>query len=299
MKKNFPFILSLITVSLGGGVLVAHAQGYTPLAPLPGTTFTEEAGSATDMVTYLSGAIKLLVAVAGAVAVLMAVIGGTQYVAAGISPDAKSDAKNRITNAFIGLALILTSYLILNSINPNLVAFKFKLKDVTPRVTVITEPSTLISTETSREEGAVRSVLTTDTQIKINSGPCETAEGRIGCTNVRNLNGKALTGVKLLDAKTCSRRNAIGFLANNCFVLITGGTEYGVHQTHGDGTVESSTKLDLHKGDADGVVDNYIKKNGVVPEIPCGIKNAPKYQPDGPTGGTYVDEGNHWHVCYD
>ncbi|MBI5400951.1 MAG: hypothetical protein HZB12_02460, partial [Candidatus Yonathbacteria bacterium] len=43
---------------------------------------------------------------------------------------AKSDAKERIIGALIGLGLILTSWLILNSINPNLVNFNLNLPAV-------------------------------------------------------------------------------------------------------------------------------------------------------------------------
>jgi len=106
----------------------AFAQ-YSPLAPLPigpgGTT-----PATWTLSTYLTGAIKLLVASAGALAVVMLVIGGTQYVAAGINPSAKGDAKERIGNALIGLILVLTSYLILNSIDPKLVQFNLSLSPV-------------------------------------------------------------------------------------------------------------------------------------------------------------------------
>lgn len=131
--KSFSSILSFVIISLVVGTLVTHAQNYTPLAPLPGTIITDDtvAGvGTTDISTYLSGAIKLLVALGAALAVLFAIIGGTQYVAAGISPDAKSGAKERILNSFIGLAIVLTSYLLLNSINPNLVRFNFMLPPV-------------------------------------------------------------------------------------------------------------------------------------------------------------------------
>lgn len=125
MKKSA--ILSAVLVGIFSFVLVASAEiPYVPLAPLP-----IGAGGATPtsytMSTYLSGMLKLLIALGGATAILMAIIGGTQYVASGIAPSAKQDAKNRITSAFIGLALVLTSYLILNSINPKLVAVNFML----------------------------------------------------------------------------------------------------------------------------------------------------------------------------
>lgn len=128
--KYFSSILAFVVLSLGVGALVAQAQqAYTPLAPLPGTVTS--AGT-TDIVTYLSGAIKLLIALGAALAVLFAIIGGTQYVAASINPSAKSDAKERVAGALLGLAIILSSYLLLNTINPELVNVSFKLEPVTP-----------------------------------------------------------------------------------------------------------------------------------------------------------------------
>lgn len=142
--KHFPFILALILSLFGSLVFIASAQNYVPLAPLPGTFTGTEATPKTDMTTYLSGAIKLLLAIGASLAILMTVIGGTQYVAAGISPDAKSNAKSMIANSFLGLTLMLVSYLILNSINPKLVQFDLSLKKTEMGITnidVVTCPS--------------------------------------------------------------------------------------------------------------------------------------------------------------
>lgn len=130
--KHLPSILSALIIFFGLGAAVAYAQNYTPLAPLPGTFETSATGvKTTNISLYLSGSIKLIIALGAALAVLFAIIGGTQYVAAGITPDAKSGAKERIFNSLIGLTIILTSYLLLNSINPTLVNVSFKLDPVT------------------------------------------------------------------------------------------------------------------------------------------------------------------------
>ncbi len=129
----FISILAGITISLVGSVFVASAQGYDPLVTLPGVT---KVGTQVGMGEYLAGMMKFIIALAGVFAILMAIIGGTQYVAAGISPNAKGEAKERITNAFIGLILVLVSYLILNSINPKLVKFELLLPPISgPAVT--------------------------------------------------------------------------------------------------------------------------------------------------------------------
>ncbi|HBH71826.1 MAG TPA: hypothetical protein DDX26_03150 [Candidatus Yonathbacteria bacterium] len=128
MKKIVIFISLMATFFVFASF--THAQDYTPLAPLPGT-FTGATGSeTTNLSTYLGGMLKLLIALGAGVSILVAIIGGTQYVVAGIAPSAKQDAKERILNALIGLTLVLTSYLILNSINPGLVQFNFSLPPI-------------------------------------------------------------------------------------------------------------------------------------------------------------------------
>lgn len=94
------------------------AAGYVPLAPIEGTLIPGT--TQTDLPTYLVGMFKVGVAGAGVLAFLMIVWGGFTY----LSTDAitgKEEGKARITRAVGGLILALTSYIILNTINPQLV----------------------------------------------------------------------------------------------------------------------------------------------------------------------------------
>ncbi len=138
--KYFIPILVGFTITLTGGVLLASAQGYDPLVALPGVT---EVGKKVEIGAYLADMMKFIVALAGVFAIIVAIIGGTQYVAAGISPNAKNDAKERMINAFIGLTLVLVSWLILNSINPKLVILNFKLPPVTGTAVTTSGPGAL------------------------------------------------------------------------------------------------------------------------------------------------------------
>ncbi len=74
--------------------------------------------------TYLKGLYAFGIAIAAALAVLMITLGGVQY----STTDAiggKSEGKEKIKSALIGLLLALLSYTILNTINPYLVAGDF------------------------------------------------------------------------------------------------------------------------------------------------------------------------------
>ena len=103
-------------------VLGAYSvSAYEALESLPNVTGRET----TSLGGYLSNIYALGIGLAGVLAVLMIVIGGIQYIGSGMSPSGKNDARDRITNAIMGLLLALLSWLILNTIDPNLVSLNF------------------------------------------------------------------------------------------------------------------------------------------------------------------------------
>lgn len=115
-------IVKRVVVFLGAFLFVFGAQaafgaGYAVLESIPGIN----AGSSPSLSIYLSAIFKTGIGLAGVLAVLMIVIGGIQYIGSGMSPSGKSDARDRITSAIMGLLLALLSWIILNTINPNLV----------------------------------------------------------------------------------------------------------------------------------------------------------------------------------
>lgn len=279
--KYFSKILAFLLISLGVGVFIANAQNYTPLAPLPGTFTGAKGSEVTNMALYVSGAIKLLIALGGALAVLYAIIGGVQYVAASINPSAKADALGKVWNALLGLAIILTSYLLLNSINPNLVRFNFMLPPVgTSPLQQYQQLGGDVSTWHS--DATERAALS---PVAINKSNCANIND-LDCTSVYGLAPDVITKIKSLQS------------ACGCSVEITGGTEYWLHRSH-----NNNRRVDLSKGGPDA----YIIGTGIPSVTSCGVSTDPHYLVN---GATYVDEPNrdrngnvvgtnrHWHVCY-
>lgn len=119
------FVFSLLLIPHTIHILAATApNSYVPLAPLPGTCAGggDCAGKPVDLGSYIQGMFKLLIGVAAALAVIMIVIGGITY----MSSDAisgKSDGKDMITQAIYGLLLAMASWLILYTVNPQLLQF--------------------------------------------------------------------------------------------------------------------------------------------------------------------------------
>ncbi len=72
---------------------------------------------------YIAGAYKYILGIATIAAIVMVMIGGFQYAAAGGYGDT-SKAKERIKNAVIGLILLSSTWLILWTVNPELVRLR-------------------------------------------------------------------------------------------------------------------------------------------------------------------------------
>ena len=102
---------------------------YTLLQPLPG--LGGDNTGVTGLSQYLGWLYKFALGAAAFLAVLMIVIGGIQMIVGGASETARSDGKKRIQQAIWGLLLAITAWLILYSINPDLVKTGLTIPDIT------------------------------------------------------------------------------------------------------------------------------------------------------------------------
>lgn len=335
-KFLFPLCAVAIFFSIALSVSAANPNtlevSYTPLAPLP----IGEGGSSPDTWTissYLSGMLKLLIALGAAFAVLRGIIGGVQYIASGITPDAKNRAKSDINNAIIGLVIVLTSYLILNTINPKLIKFEWSLPPIEGTHAKVTTVATgyapgyttcqfntdcasgyectfLHSVDGTlgectpesapvwNDDSSVRNDLNNPPyNIAVNKPNCAKI-GDSNCTSVYGLSSFVISSLKALKT-ACSDGGVY------CPIKITGGTEYWLH---GNGSTDMDANptnhkpgknvIDLQKGGVS--LDNYIKSHTTTEQSGCA--NGTHYKIG---AAVYVDEtsssmnsGPHWHVCY-
>jgi len=84
---------------------------------IPGT---EKIQSNTSLPSYLKYVYNLSVFLAGILSFVLLVWGGIKYITSANRPGKMADAKEQISAAFLGLIIVLASFLILNSINPEL-----------------------------------------------------------------------------------------------------------------------------------------------------------------------------------
>ena len=97
---------------------------YQLLAPLPGLTNYESDSKINPCAfgKYMNLLIKLVIGIAAVLAMIMIIKGGFEYMASSL-PSGKESGKGTIMEAILGLVIALSAYLILYTINPDLLNF--------------------------------------------------------------------------------------------------------------------------------------------------------------------------------
>ncbi|MBI4592318.1 hypothetical protein HY733_02635 [Candidatus Uhrbacteria bacterium] len=79
---------------------------------------------------YIAGVYKYLLGISTTIAIVMVMVSGLQWTFGATSQKAISSAQGRIKNAVTGLVLLMSSYLILFTVNPNLIKLQFPQLDI-------------------------------------------------------------------------------------------------------------------------------------------------------------------------
>jgi hypothetical protein len=110
--------------------------------PCPDGTFgLGDCQPSTNIPNYLNNLYKFAVGMAGLLALGMIVAGGVYYTISAGSSDKQKEAKDMITSALWGVALLLGSYLILNTVNPEITKLNLGFTDIEGRNVVRLNPT--------------------------------------------------------------------------------------------------------------------------------------------------------------
>lgn len=115
------------------------ADGYSTQGRIPGIEYGSDLG------VFIKSIYNWGIGIVGILALAQLVIGGVQYMMSG-AVDKTQAAKDRIFNALIGVVMALTSYLIIYTINPELVKVGFELAPLDQSISISTEKITACMT---------------------------------------------------------------------------------------------------------------------------------------------------------
>ncbi len=325
MKKLFLafYILALIMPVFIPVSATTTPTDYKLLEPLPfvGKTGSEEPEAVATSVSYVQGIMRLIIALAGALTVMKLVFAGFKYMTTEAFTG-KTGAKDDISNALIGFLLVISSYILLNTINPKFLNFDLTIEGVNIadcNDCELTAPATeeeqrAGDIEDSSASAGVRGPsygkpwgsddynrrMFAALKIGVNRQSGCLTIGEVNCTSLYNMSSKVIEGIKSIKTLCQVPDNQL---------IITGGTEYWLHgnrSTELDGPNRNITAhrpaglaVDLSKTSST-VLNDCIKDKGIRADALTGCSNGMKYTY---RGIVFVDEnmaGNsaHWHVCF-
>ncbi|MDP2655230.1 MAG: hypothetical protein Q8P17_01580 [bacterium] len=148
--------------------VVALAQGFVPLAPIPGLTDTQYAPN--GLAAFFNNLYKFAIGIAAALAVIQIIWAGLEIaIFQKDSVSAITDNKGKIYNAIFGLVLVLSPVLVFSIINPSILNLSLNLPALDTRSSApasqTTQTYTLSNTEQQLREsggGTVSSSFTAD-----------------------------------------------------------------------------------------------------------------------------------------
>lgn len=138
MKKNLiriVFFLLALNIFLFPRVALMDGENtqkkqvnFVPQVTIPGSEFIKGKDytiedSTTTISKYVKAVYDYLLSIVGITAAIVLMVGGIMWLTAGGSSEKVSQAKSWISGSLTGMVLALTSYLILQTINPQLVSF--------------------------------------------------------------------------------------------------------------------------------------------------------------------------------
>jgi len=118
MKYLFASCIFTFALLFGTQLLAAD---YIPMVTIPGVNSLNSTGT---LEQYVNALYVLAISVAALLAVVQIIFGGVQWMLSDVVTD-KSSAKKRIRGALLGLLIVLTAVVILNTINANLTNLEF------------------------------------------------------------------------------------------------------------------------------------------------------------------------------
>jgi len=134
-KKNKKVLVLLIIIGVFGIVSVSSALELE-WPSFPGGTPLTDSSTLPHLVQYIY---EWGIAIGGLATFIALVSAGFQYLTSAGDPTKMGEAKSKITSAILGLTLLLSSWLILNTINPELTTLQSLSFDASDLPEVIAE----------------------------------------------------------------------------------------------------------------------------------------------------------------
>jgi hypothetical protein len=133
LKKQFAWYAAATIVLFLAAIAESAAAQYQPLTGIPGIVDDQP-----SLASYVSALFMLSISLGALFAVIKIAIAGVTYMMSEVVTS-KQEAIRDINGALLGLAILLATFVVLNTINPNLVNLTFLTPDTATNSTPTSE----------------------------------------------------------------------------------------------------------------------------------------------------------------
>lgn len=279
MKASFIFFVCIIfaavsVIFLCGAheALAVEIPGYTQLENLPGAE-----GKNKSFPEYVTAIYQIGLWVIGISAFFMLSVGGFMYLTSAGNTSSAGSAKGVIKDALIGLALGLSAWLIVNTINPDLTTF-----NVSGITTGTSSPIPPGGGTAPTEAAAKDAAAGIDSSKLVSTGDCKDAKGAdvspasniaevaAGNTMTACFHGCGPSSAKCTERVNVSTDmlNAINAVPGSYVITSISGGSHGAGSAHYQGkSIDVVPKTANHTTDWAAIRDLFIAK-GALPNNP-------------------------------
>ncbi|MBI2020988.1 hypothetical protein HYS99_00555 [Candidatus Giovannonibacteria bacterium] len=219
-------VIFMLLITISSPTLAAEDNAtYKLIQPLPGTPGSggpiTDVGGDMPFAQYMQRIIPFILAFAALLALVQIVVGGFEYGLSAI-PGIKVEGKDRITSALWGLGLALISWLILRTINPDLVNLKFFVPRPVGLSSQSSPPTQSTKTNDLQQSGAVEVTNPNSRGPICPPGSDKTCDRNQKCA--LNMNGTNYVCVNTNAAQSADSKTAFFCSANTNICASFGGT---------------------------------------------------------------------------
>ncbi len=231
-------------------------------------TYPEVSGARPENVTYslpeyVKYVFNFALAMSGVVVFIVLIYSGIKYMTSAGRPDKKRDARNSITAAILGLLLLTFSYLILTTINPQLVFLSIPERVVLPPQSIIEikpeEKELLAYTEIST--GGVMAELFSEDRLKDLKDVVQKTQDK--AKEVRDLSDELKALTDKCQCLRCDKGSCVGGITLTCISPCTDNCECSGDPCGSDRAAIDQKMEQLEKAISDSETDkglDYWKK---------------------------------------
>lgn len=259
---------------------------YCLLAPLPG--IQDNIGQGQGFADYAQVMINLIIGLSALLAVLMFMIGGFTYMT-GESIGGKAEGRKMMTNAIFGFVLLLGSYIILKTINPNLLNLDLNIEptgtSVSERESPYTKEAPVTTPRGDRGANDIKAKQIFGSMFSVNKADCINP-AQTNCSSIDGVDKNTVDAVKSLQEDCDSK------FGGRCAVMLTAGDGIGIHKKNGAHPIGKA--VDTSKF---GVWNEYLE--GFTKNLtPTKIDEGLLYSTKDPNGQDIriIKEPNTWHI---